>query len=177
MFNDQQSCNQRGLTRIKDVPEKFVGINMADFVGVQIYKEVGLLIGQKLFSNISFRRSPKKFKEKIVASKVSGEDNGVSFNRAEDSNIDLYENSIEVFNDLVSPISGNAFSYYNYKLEGTFYDNNGKLINKINVLPKRKNDRIFEGSIYIVEDDWALYGSDLTTTGKQVNLPFVTLQG
>ena len=167
----------RGLTRIKDAPEKFVGITMGDFGGGLDSTRSGIIYLSETFSNISFQKSPKKFKEKIVASKVSGEDNGVSFNRAEDSNIDLYENSIEVFNDLVSPISGNAFSYYNYKLEGTFYDNNGKLINKINVLPKRKNDRIFEGSIYIVEDDWALYGSDLTTTGKQVNLPFVNSLG
>ena len=167
----------RGLTRIKDAPEKFVGISMGDFGGGLDSTRSGIIYLSETFSNISFQKSPKKFKEKIVASKVSGEDNGVSFNRAEDSNIDLYENSIEVFNDLVSPISTNAFSYYNYKLEGTFYDNNGKLINKINVLPKRKNDRIFEGSIYIVEDDWALYGSDLTTTGKQVNLPFVNSLG
>jgi hypothetical protein len=167
----------RGLTRIKDAPEKFVGITMGDFGGGLDSTRSGIIYLSETFSNISFQKSPKKFKEKIVASKVSGEDNGVSFNRAEDSNIDLYENSIEVFNDLVSPISGNAFSYYNYKLEGTFYDNNGKLINKINVLPKRKNDRIFEGSIYVVEDDWALYGSDLTTTGKQVNLPFVNSLG
>lgn len=167
----------RGLTRIKDAPEKFAGISMGDFGGGLDSTRSGIIYLSETFSNISFRKSPKKFKEKIVASKVSGEDNGVSFNRAEDSNIDLYENSIEVFNDLVSPISTNAFSYYNYKLEGTFYDNNGKLINKINVLPKRKNDRIFEGSIYIVEDDWALYGSDLTTTGAQVNLPFVNSLG
>lgn len=167
----------RGLTRIKDAPEKFVGISMGDFGGGLDSTRSGIIYLSETFSNISFQKSPKKFKEKIVASKVSGEDNGVSFNRAEDSNIDLYENSIEVFNDLVSPISSNAFSYYNYKLEGTFYDNNGKLINKINVLPKRKNDRIFEGSIYVVEDDWALYGSDLTTTGKQVNLPFVNSLG
>ncbi|WP_026776707.1 DUF5686 and carboxypeptidase regulatory-like domain-containing protein [Polaribacter sp. Hel_I_88] len=167
----------RGLTRIKDAPEKFVGISMGDFGGGLDSTRSGIIYLSETFSNISFQKSPKKFKEKIVASKVSGEDNGVSFNRAEDSNIDLYENSIEVFNDLVSPISSNAFSYYNYKLEGTFYDNNGKLINKINVLPKRKNDRIFEGSIYVVEDDWALYGSDLTTTGKQVNLPFVNFLG
>lgn len=167
----------RGLTRIKDAPEKFVGISMGDFGGGLDSTRSGIIYLSETFSNISFQKSPKKFKEKIVASKVSGEDNGVSFNRAEDSNIDLYENSIEVFNDLVSPISTNAFSYYNYKLEGTFYDNNGKLINKINVLPKRKNDRIFEGSIYVVEDDWALYGSDLTTTGAQVNIPFVNSLG
>ena len=66
---------------------------------------------------------------------------------------------------IVSPISSNAFGYYRFKLEGTFYDKNGKLINKIKVIPKRKNDRVFKGYIYIVEDDWALYGVDVSVTG------------
>ena len=76
-------------------------------------------------------------------------------------------------NDLISPISTNAFSYYKFKLEGTFYDKNGKLINKIKLLPKRKNDRVFNGSLYIVEDDWAIYGADVSVTGAQVNIPIV----
>ena len=163
----------RGLTRIKDAPEKFFGRSTGDFGGGLDSTRTGIIYLSETFSNISFQKNPKKFKEKIVASKVSGQDNGVSFNRAEDSNINLYENSIAVFNDLVSPISTNAFSYYKYKLEGTFYDKNGKLINKIKLIPKRKGDRVFNGAIYVVEDDWTLYGADLTTTGAQVNLPMV----
>ncbi|TXD49846.1 DUF5686 and carboxypeptidase regulatory-like domain-containing protein [Polaribacter sp. IC073] len=163
----------RGLTRIKDAPEKFFGQSTGDFGGGLDTTRSGIIYLSETFSNISFQKKPKKFKEKIVASKVSGEDNGVSFNRAEDSNIDLYENSIAVFNGLISPISSNAFSYYNYKLVGTFYDKNEKLINKIQLLPKRKNDRVFEGFIYIVENDWALYGTDVTATGAQVNIPVV----
>ncbi len=163
----------RGLTRIKDAPEKFFGQSTGDFGGGLDSTRSGIIYLSETFSKISFQKKPKKFKEKIVASKVSGQDNGVSFNRAEDSNIDLYENSIEVFNGLVSPVSGNAFSYYRYKLVGTFYDKNGKLINKIKLIPKRSNDRVFEGHIYIVENDWAIYGADLITTGAQVNIPVV----
>ena len=33
-----------------------------------------------------------------------------------------------------------------------------------------KNDPVFSGSIYIVEDDWALYGVDVSVTGAQVNI-------
>ncbi|WP_298782288.1 DUF5686 and carboxypeptidase regulatory-like domain-containing protein [uncultured Polaribacter sp.] len=163
----------RGLTRIKDAPEKFIGKTMGDFGGGLDSTRSGIVYLSETFSNISYQKKPKNFKEKIVASKVSGMDNGVSFNRAEDSNINLYDNSIETFNDLVSPISNNAFSYYKYKLVGTFYDKNKKLINKIKLIPKRKNDRVFEGFIYVVENDWAIYGSELTAKGAQVNLPFV----
>jgi len=162
----------RGLTRIKDAPKSFMGQNLGDFGGGLDSTRSGIIYLSETFSNISFQKKPKKFKEKIVASKVAGQDNGVSFNRAEDSNLDLYENSLTVFNGLISPISSNAFSYYNYKLVGSFYEN-GKLINKINLIPKRKGDRVFEGSIYIVENDWALYGVDVTATGEQVNIPIV----
>jgi hypothetical protein len=167
----------RGLTRIKDAPEKFLGQSMGDFGGGLDSTRSGIIYLSETFSNISFQKKPKRFKEKIVASKVSGRDNGISMNRAEESSIDLYENSIEIFNNLISPISINAFTYYKFKLEGTFYDKNGKLINKIKLIPKRNNDRIFKGSIYIVEDDWALYGADLNTTGAQVNLPFINSLG
>ena len=163
----------RGLTRIKNAPEKFFGQSTGDFGGGLDSTRTGIIYLSETFSNISYQKKPKKFKEVISASKVSGQDNGISFNRAEDSSIDMYQNSIAIFNDLVSPISTNAFSYYNYKLIGSFYDKNGKLISKIKVLPKRKNDRVFDGFVYIVEDDWALYGLDLSTTGAQVNIPIV----
>ena len=163
----------RGLTKIDDAPESFFGESVGDLGGGLDSTRSGIIYLSETVSKIKFQKKPKKFKENIVASKVSGEDNGVSFNRAEDSNVNLYDNSIAIFNDLVSPISTNAFSYYKYKLVGTFYDKNGKLINKIKLIPKRKNDRVFNGFIYIVEDDWALYGADINTTGKQVNLPMV----
>jgi hypothetical protein len=165
----------RGLTRIKDAPEKFLGQSMGDFGGGLDSTRTGIIYLSETISEIKYQKKPKKFKEKIIASKVSGQDNGVSFNRAEDSNLNFYNNSIAVLNDLVSPISTNAFSYYDYKLVGTFYDKNKKLINKIAVIPKRKNDRVFSGFLYIVEDDWALYGVDLTTTGAQINIPVVNL--
>mgnify|MGYP000377377605 CR=1 FL=1 len=163
----------RGLYRIKDAPEKFLGKSMGDFGGGLDSTRSGIIYLSETFSEIEFQKKPKNFKEKIIASKVSGRDNGISFNRAEDANINFYDNSVEFGNDLVSPISTNAFGYYTYKLEGTFYDKNGKLINKINIIPKRKNDRVFTGSLYIVEDDWALYGADVSVTGAQVNIPVV----
>ncbi|MHB0755229.1 DUF5686 and carboxypeptidase regulatory-like domain-containing protein [Polaribacter sp. M15] len=163
----------RGLYRIKDAPKKFLGQTMGDFGGGLDSTRSGIIYLSETVSEIKFQKKPKKFKENIIASKVSGRDNGISFNRAEDANINFYNNSVEFGNYLVSPISTNAFSYYTYKLEGSFYDKNGKLIDKINVIPKRKNDAVFSGSLYIVEDDWALYGADVTVTGTQVNIPVV----
>jgi hypothetical protein len=167
------SFYSRGLYRIKDAPEKFLGQTMGDFGGGLDSTRSGIIYLSETVSDIKFQKKPKKFKENIIASKVSGRDNGISFNRAEDANINFYDNSVEFGNDLVSPISSNAFSYYKFKLEGTFYDENKKLINKIKLIPKRKNGRVFNGSLYIVEDDWALYGADVSVTGAQVNIPVV----
>lgn len=163
----------RGLYRIKDAPEKFLGRSLGDFGGGLDSTRSGIIYLSETVSDIKFQKKPKQFKEKIIASKVSGTDNGISFNRAEDANINFYSNSVEFGNQLVSPISTNAFAYYTYKLIGSFYDKNGKLINKISINPKRKNDRVFSGYLYIVEDDWALYGTDVSVTGAQVNIPAV----
>ena len=164
------SFYSRGLSKIKDAPDKILGQGLGDFGGGLDATRSGIIYLSETISEIAYQKRPKKFKEKITASKISGRDNGVSFNRAEDANFNFYDNSIEFGNDLVSPISVNAFGYYRFKLEGTFYDKNGKLINKIKVTPKNKNDRVFNGSIYIVEDDWALYGVDVSVTGAQVNI-------
>lgn len=163
----------RGLYKIKDAPEKFLGQTLGDFGGGLDSTRSGIIYLSETFSEIKYQKKPKRFQENIIASKVSGRDNGVSFNRAEDASINFYENSIDFGNELVSPISFNAFGYYTFKLIGTFFDKNGRLINKIKIIPKRKNDHVFAGFIYIVENDWAIYGVDVTVTGVQINIPVV----
>jgi len=164
----------RGLFRVKDAPEKILGQSLGDLGGGLDSTRSGIIYLSETVSEIAFQKRPKNFKEKIIASKVSGSDNGISFNRAEESNFTFYDNVVDVAESkLVSPIANGAFGYYRYKLEGTFYDKDGRLINKIEVTPKRDGDRIFKGFIYIVEDEWAIYGVDLTTSGKQIGIPMI----
>ena len=162
----------RGLYKIKNAPKTILGQKIGDLGGGLDSTRSGIIYLSETVSKISHQK-PNNFKEHIVASKVSGSDNGVSFNRAEDVNFSLYKNTVEIGNEIISPIANYAFGYYRYKLVGNFYDKNGQMINKIAILPKRKNDRVFTGFIYVVEDDWALYGTDITVTGEQVNLPMV----
>ena len=162
----------RGLYKIKNAPKKILGRELGDLGGGLDSTRSGIVYLSETVSKIS-RQKPNNFKEHIIASKVSGSDNGVSFNRAQDSNFNFYNNTVEIGNEIISPIANYAFGYYNYKLVGSFYDKNNQLINKIEILPKRKNDRAFSGFIYIIEDDWALYGTDINITGTQVNLPMV----
>ena len=72
----------RGLYRIKDAPKKFLGQTMGDFGGGLDSTRSGIIYLSETVSEIKFQKKPKKFKENIIASKVSGRDNGISFNRA-----------------------------------------------------------------------------------------------
>lgn len=161
----------RGIWQVKNIPEKILGQEVGDFDGSLDSTRTGIVYLSETISEIAYQK-PEKFTEKIIASKVSGNDNGFSFNSAQSANFSFYENTVTLNAPLVSPIANNAFSYYIYKLEGVFYEGS-KLINKILVIPKRINDRVWQGYIYIAEDDWELYGVDLNTTGDAIQIPFV----
>jgi hypothetical protein len=148
----------RGIWRVKDVPEKILGQDVGDFEGALDSTRTGIIYLSETISDISYQK-PDDFKERIIASKVSGDDNGFSFNSAQDANFSFYENTVDLNASIVSPIANGALSYYRYKLDGVFYEGS-KLINKIIVTPRRPKDRVWSGIIYIVEDDWQLYGVD-----------------
>lgn len=164
----------RGLIKIKDAPEKILGEEVGDLGGGLDSTRSGIIYLSETISKIQFLK-PDKLKEKITASKVSGDDNGFSFNTALDVDYNFYNNTVKFGNEIISPIANNAFSYYRYKLEGVFYDERGNLINKINVIPKRENDPVFAGIIYIVEDQWTIYGLELDITGVQARIPVVDI--
>lgn len=160
----------RGLIRIKNAPEKIFGQDIGDLGGGLDSTRSGVIYLSETISKIEFLR-PDKLKEKITGSKVSGDDSGFSFNTAIDVDYNFYDNTIELGNQIISPIANNAFSYYNYKLDGIFYDDKGNLINKVTVIPKRENDPIFAGTIYIVENQWTIYALELDITGTQARIP------
>ena len=165
----------RGLWKIQNAPEKILGAEVGDLGGGLDSTRSGIVYLSETISKIKFK-APDKFHEKIVASKVSGDDNGFSLNSAREANFNFYNNTIELNTEIVSPIADYAFNYYDYQLDGVFYDELGNLINKVKITPKRKNDRIFSGFIYIIEDDWEIYGVDLNTTGKAMQItPIDTL--
>ena len=164
----------RGLIKIKDAPEKIMGQDVGDLGGGLDSTRSGIIYLSETISKIQFL-NPDKLKEKITASKVSGNSNGFSFNSALDVDYNFYNNTINFGNEIISPIANNAFSYYRYKLEGVFYDDRGNLINKVKVTPKRKNDPVFSGFIYIVEDQWTIYALELDIKGTQARIPMVDI--
>ncbi|MFC6096755.1 DUF5686 and carboxypeptidase regulatory-like domain-containing protein [Flavobacterium qiangtangense] len=161
----------RGIFRIKDAPKKILG-QKVDEDGILDSTGTGIMYLSETVSKITFQK-PDKLKEQIIASKISGNDSGFSYNTAMNTNYDFYENYIDFNINMISPIADNAFNYYKYKIEGTFLDDNNNTINKIKVIPRRDNEPVFEGYIYIVEDTWAIYAVDLDIKGYRMQVPIL----
>ena len=164
----------RGLIKIKDAPKKVFGQEVGDLGGGLDSTRTGIIYLSETISKIEYKK-PRRLKEKILASKVSGDATGFSFNNATDVNYNFYNNTFDLGNTVISPIADYAFNYYKYKLEGIFYDDNNNLINKILITPKRDNDAAFSGYIYIVEDQWLIYATDVTISGMRTGIAPVDL--
>ena len=160
----------RGLMRIKDAPKKILGQDLGDFEGALDSTRTGILYLSETVSRLNFQK-PDKMKETIIASKVSGKSNGFSFNNAASVDFDLYENYIPFNINVISPISDNAFNYYKFKIEGSFYNEDKQQINKIKITPRRDTEPVVEGYIYIVEDSWAIYAVDVNLKGYRMQTP------
>lgn len=162
----------RGLFKMANTPKKILGQKIGDLDGALDSTGTGIIYLSETVSKITFQK-PNNLNEKIIASKVSGRDNGFSFNTARASVFDIYDNTINLNNKVISPIASNAFAYYKYKLEGTFQDENNFMINKIKVIPKRDGEPVFNGYIYVVENTWAIYGVDLDVKGYRMQQEFL----
>jgi hypothetical protein len=162
----------RGIFKLKNAPKKIFGQKIGDMDGALDSTGTGIISLSETFSKIIFEK-PNNLKEVVTASKVSGNDKGYSYNTARSSFYDFYDNNIKFGINLISPIADNAFNYYKFRLESTFIDENNKMINKIKVSPKRDNEPVFEGYIYIVEDSWAIYAVDLDIKGYRMHEEFI----
>jgi len=164
----------KGMFKVKDLPKKILGkkVDLGDDMASNLDSTgTGILYLSETISKVTFEK-PNKLKEKIIASKISGNNRGYSYNTAALSTYDFYDNTLDFDVKLISPIADNAFNYYKYKLESTFYDDNNQQINKIKVTPKRDKEPVFEGYIYIVDDSFAIYAIDLDIKGYRMKNEF-----
>lgn len=150
----------KGNIKFLDAPESFMGFEIGDLGGSLDSNRQGIYYLSESKSKLHFQ-APNHFKEEMLYSKVSGSDNRFGFNRATEMNFNLYENYAEIGRQIVSPVASNALQYYKYRLVGTIYDEAGRLLNKIEVIPKRSEDPVYRGYIYIVEELWNIQSVDL----------------
>lgn len=172
---DSYTCNAyiKGLQRLKEFPK-----NLGALIKLNGDKLDSSMLGVIYLSESEskyYYRKPDNEKEVMYSSKVSGDSKAFSFNQLSDMKFNFYENlvSIDGISDrpFISPINENAFLSYRYHLLGTLFED-GKMINKIEVLPKRKTDPCFHGIIYIQENTWRIHSVDMYLT-KDAKIDFV----
>lgn len=173
----------KGIFRVKNVPKRIMGMDVrveANNAGTILDSTgSGIIYLSETVSHITFEQ-PKNLKEKIIASKISGDNNGFSYNTAQGTFYNFYDDYVDMEDvSMISPLAKGAFAYYRYKFEGNFYDENNNQISKIKVIPRRDKEPVFEGYIYIVDDSWAIYAIDLDIKGYRIRqniLDVLTLQ-
>ncbi|TKK69864.1 carboxypeptidase-like regulatory domain-containing protein [Ilyomonas limi] len=154
----------KGRLQLRSHPQRFLGqkVDLPDTAQ-----------NQTLFLSETVARysksEPDKEKVEVISTRVSGNSSGygLSFPQI----ISFYNNNIQIGENLnprgfVSPIGDNALDFYDYKLNGTFYDN-GLMINHIRVIPKHAYEPTFNGYINIIEDSWRIYSVQLTILKEQ----------
>ncbi len=161
----------KGMQKLEETPEKIMGMELGNLGGILDSNRQGIIYLSESESMLHVQK-PNKQKEVMISSKFSGNDNGFSFNRASFIDFNFYDNHLQIRRNIISPIAGSALSYYRYKLIGTFFDD-GRLINKIKVIPKQKEGPILAGYIYIVEDLWNIHSAELFLTGLNIQLPLL----
>ncbi|WP_151085850.1 DUF5686 and carboxypeptidase regulatory-like domain-containing protein [Hymenobacter baengnokdamensis] len=159
----------KSLGRLSETPSKIFGLIK---VGPDV--KPGIFYLSESLSDIAFTQ-PDVVKEHMLSSRVSGDSHGISFNRASAGRgLSFYNNLVKSgFSErgFVSPIAANALLFYQYELVGSTQQN-GELVHKIRVIPRRRSDPVFAGFIYIVDGSWRLHSVDLRLT-KDAQLDYV----
>ena len=110
------------------------------------------------FNEIEFN-APDRYVQKVISYNTSFPAEGNEVSPMEFIQASFYQ---PVLVDMaISPLSPQAFSYYNFRYLGATLQGN-YTIDKIEVKPKRKSQQLFTGTIFIIEDLWCLHSLDLT---------------
>ena len=164
------------LIRSRSLPSKILGKTFSDEdrkdLGVDSEGR-GIIYLSESLTKIAFKK-PDKVKLEVISGRESGS-NGYGFNFP--TFINFYNNNVNIFitqlspRGYVSPIADGALNYYKYKFLGSFIED-GKEINQIRVIPKRRFEPLFSGTINITEGDWRIHSLDLILT-KEYQLEIV----
>ncbi len=122
------------------------------------------------FSKIEFSL-PDKIKQQVIAQRTSGNDNNTSPMPMVTSN--LYNASKY---GVISPFDRQALQAYRFRLLGMFEDQ-GLMINRIEVAPRRKGNDVFEGIINVADGYWSIHSADLKLTAPMMEIRMKQLYG
>lgn len=160
----------KGLIRTNNYPNSLFGQRI-DFEDGDTSKKKIIFLSESI-SDVYVNQSSET-KIVVKSTRVSGQTNGLGL--ATPLLLSFYDNIVALpksFNPrgFVSPIADGALSFYNFKYLGAFFEN-GVQVSRIQVIPKRKYEPLFEGYIQIVEDTWNIHSLSLTLN-KESQLEF-----
>jgi hypothetical protein len=108
---------------------------------------------------------PKKYKEERTAYKVYGTKAGLFVPRFGESDFNFYRNLVTMRNvaevPMISPLSRTSVISYKFKLIES-KEENGILVHKIKVTPRKKGNATCKGYIFINEGLWNINRLDLS---------------
>lgn len=151
----------KGQMRMRAVPKRFMGQK------IEMTAEDSLNLKMLYLSETIARYSVsgKKSRIDVVATQVSGQRD--AFGLSTPRIFSFYDNNISIGNlslrGFISPIADGALNYYRYQYAGSFTEE-GMLVSRIRVIPKRKYEPLFSGYINIVEDEWRIHSLQLELT-------------
>ena len=168
----QTSIYLKGVIRSRKMPNKFMGKDVKD--ETDAVDSVGKGVLYLTEEEADYYTNGDKEKTIIHSVHESGNQSGLGFSQFPPV-ITFYDNDVNIFGSssrgFISPVSDNALNYYKYKLLGQFVED-GKTIYKIKVIQKRAYEPCFNGTIYIVDDEWAIHSLDMTLA-KQSGMDIV----
>ncbi|MEJ7768162.1 MAG: DUF5686 and carboxypeptidase regulatory-like domain-containing protein [Chitinophagaceae bacterium] len=153
----------KGQLKLRGYPKKFFG-QKVDFEDGDTSKLKMLYLAESI-ATYSVEK-PDKVRIEVTSTKVSGQSD--AFGLSQPQILSFYENNIQIGRNLnargfISPIANNALEYYKYKFIGIFIED-GKEVNKIQVIPRKKYEPVFSGFINITENDWRIHSLQLQLT-------------
>jgi hypothetical protein len=125
-------------------------------------------------SDFYFQKNPKRKREVVRASKITGIENTSISSVMGDmyQNINVYDNNLLIFNkQFASPISNDGLFYYKYYLEDSSFIGNNWCYH-IRFKPKRPQELSFTGNIWIADTTWGVKRLEMAMP-KDANINFI----
>ncbi|WP_018629726.1 DUF5686 and carboxypeptidase regulatory-like domain-containing protein [Niabella aurantiaca] len=155
----------KGIIRTLNIPKKILGQKVERDAndGLDTAGKGVLLLSE---STVQLDEAePDRSKVTVLSSYQRGNNMGLNFSKV----TSFYTNNVAIFDitsnsrGYISPIADAALNFYRYKLLNT-YTRNGVIVKTIRVIPKRKHEPLFSGTIEIADSSWRIYSLDLLLT-------------
>jgi hypothetical protein len=125
--------------------------------------KVGVPMLNETVAEVTFSQ-PNTYRQRIIANRNS---QGDFLSPNQFYNASFYNPTIA---GAVSPLSPKAFAYYKFEYKGTYQekgpDGQPVEISKIQVIPRQYGEGVFRGTIYILENTWAIHSLQLETVNN-----------